>query len=100
MGTPLNQSEPGTTPLLCTIYRSNREKELYIFVERKEGMARVPEELLARLGTITEVMTIRLTPERKLARVKAADVLAAISACGYFLQLPPDFQPSRFTLGE
>lgn len=96
----MNIPEQETVPLLCTIYRSNREKELYLFVARQDGLARVPEDLLARLGTTSEVMTIKLTPERKLARVKALDVLAAISANGYFLQLPPDFQPSRFTLGE
>jgi uncharacterized protein YcgL (UPF0745 family) len=96
----MNTPETGSAPLLCTIYRSNREKELYLFVARTEGLARVPQDLLARLGTTSEVMTIKLTPQRKLARVKAVDVLAAISANGYFLQLPPDFQPSRFTLGE
>lgn len=96
----MNIPEQGAVPLLCTIYRSNREKELYLFVARKEGLSRVPEDLLARLGTTSEVMTIKLTPERKLARVNAADVLTAISTKGYFLQLPPDFQPSRFTLGE
>jgi len=86
--------------LLCTVYRSTREKELYVFVERKEGLQRLPEELLRRLGSTTEVMTLKLTPERKLARARASDVLAAIAAQGYYLQLPPDFQPSRFTLGE
>jgi hypothetical protein len=88
------------TALLCTIYRSAREQELYVYVERKEGLTRLPPELLARLGTTSEVMTIRLTPERKLARARAAEVLAAIAAKGYYLQLPPDFQPVQFTLGE
>jgi uncharacterized protein len=86
--------------LLCTVYRSSREKELYVFVERKEGLQRLPEDLLRRLGSTTEVMTLKLSPERKLARARASDVLAAIAAQGYYLQLPPDFQPSRFTLGE
>ena len=90
----------GPSVMLCTIYRSNRENELYVYVDRKDGLSRVPEELLARLGKTAEVMTIKLTPERKLARVKAADVLAGIAAKGYYLQLPPDFQPVQFTMGE
>jgi len=42
---------------------------------------------------------LKLTPERKLARVKAVDVLAAIADKGFYLQLPPDFNPARFTMG-
>jgi uncharacterized protein len=87
-------------PLLCTIYRSNREREMYLYVNRAEGTSRVPEELLARLGTISEVMTIKLTPDRKLARARAPDVLAAIAANGFYIQLPPELQPAVFTMGE
>lgn len=96
----MNIPESDAPALLCTVYRSTREKELYVFVERKDGLQRLPEELLRRLGGTTEVMTFKLSPTRKLARARAADVLAAISAQGYYLQLPPDFQPSRFTMGE
>jgi uncharacterized protein len=87
-------------PLICTIYRGSREREMYIYVKREEGLSRLPEELVIRLGTISEVMTIKLTPDRKLARAKAADVLAAISARGFYIQLPPQMHPSVFTMGE
>lgn len=86
--------------LLCTVYRSSREAELYIYVKRDEGLSRVPEELLRKLGTTSEVLTLKLTPDRKLARAKAPDVMAAIAEKGFYLQLPPDFNPSRFTQGE
>lgn len=85
---------------VCTVYRCAKEAELYLFVDRAEGFARVPEELLQRLGQTSEVLTLRLTPERKLARARAAEVLAAIAERGYYLQLPPDFHPARFTQGE
>ena len=87
-------------PLLCTIYRSNREREMYIYVKREDGLARLPGELLERLGPTSEVMTIRLTPERKLARARAPDVLAAIAGKGFYIQLPPEIQPAVFTMGE
>jgi uncharacterized protein YcgL (UPF0745 family) len=90
----------GSTPLLCTIYRSNREREMYLYVNRTEGLSRVPEELLARLGIISEVMTIKLTPDRKLARAKASEVLIAVAAQGFYIQLPPEMQPAFFTMGE
>jgi uncharacterized protein YcgL (UPF0745 family) len=73
---------------------------MYLFVEQEIGLAKVPEALLARLGVTSQVMTFTLTPDRKLALSKAQDVLAAITSVGYFLQLPPDKQPVRFTLGE
>jgi uncharacterized protein YcgL (UPF0745 family) len=59
----------------------------------------VPEDLQGKLGTLSEVLTLVLTPERKLARAKAADVMTAIVNKGYYLQLPPDFNPARFTMG-
>lgn len=89
-----------TRPLLCTIYRCSREPEMYVYVDRMEGLARVPEELQRRAGTLSEVMTIKLVPERKLARAKAPEVLEAIARQGFYLQLPPNLQPVQFTEGE
>ncbi len=85
-------------PMICTVYRC-REAELYIYVRREDALTRLPEDLLAKLGNMSEVLTMKLTPERKLARVKAADVLAAIASKGFYMQLPPDFNPARFTMG-
>lgn len=86
--------------ILCTVYRSSREAELYVYVKREEGLSRVPQDLLSKLGTTSEVLTMKLTADRKLARVKAADVLNAIAVKGFYLQLPPNFNPARFTQGE
>jgi uncharacterized protein YcgL (UPF0745 family) len=89
-----------TQELLCTVYGSNREPEMYLYVERREGLARVPEELLNRFGTPREVLTLKLHPARKLARARARDVLEAIHARGYYLQLPPDKMPTQFSDGD
>jgi hypothetical protein len=86
--------------LLCTIYRSSREQELYVYVDRRDGLARLPPELLAQLGRTSEVLTLELTPARKLARANAAEVLARIAEQGYYLQLPPGKQPPRVIPGE
>ena len=85
--------------ILCTVYRSSRERDLYLFVERSFGLDKVPQSLLDMLGITSEVMTLKLGPERKLARVKATDVLKAIAEQGYYLQLPPDKPASVFTQG-
>jgi uncharacterized protein len=85
--------------MLCTIYKGSREPELYLYVDRIDGLARVPEELLARFGALAEVMTIKLTPQRKLARASAPQVLAAIAEKGYYLQLPPNIHAPHVTFG-
>ncbi len=95
----MTNSIPSTAPVLCTVYRSNREAGLYVYVRRAEGLERVPIDLLTQLGPTSEVLTLQLTADRKLARVRATDVLAALADKGYYLQIPPDFNPARFSLG-
>jgi uncharacterized protein len=89
-----------TQGILCTVYRCSREKEMYVYVNRQDGLEKLPESLRESAGELSEVLTLKLYPERKLARVKAADVLNAIAERGYFLQLPPNWQPAQFTMGE
>jgi len=89
-----------TQAILCTVYRCSREKEMYVYVNRQDGLAHLPESLLSSAGKLSEVLTLKLHPERKLARVRAADVLKAIAERGYFLQMPPNWQPAQFTMGE
>jgi len=76
--------------VLCTVYKGSRERELYVYVARERGLDAVPADLVARMGKITEVMTLMLTPAKKLARVDAARVLHEIRERGYYLQLPPE----------
>ena len=71
------------------VYRSSKVADLYLFVDRQEGLARVPAELLARSGKPVEALQMDLTAERKLSRSDAPTVLEAIAARGFYLQLPP-----------
>ena len=76
-----------------TVYRSKRIVDMYLYVayvEEGDDLEAVPEALLRRFGTPVEALRLALTADRKLARVAAADVLAALEAQGYYLQLPPD----------
>ncbi len=85
---------------LCTIYKGSREDELYLYVEKGSDLSQVPDALLQRFGELREVMTLALSAERKLARVKAQQVLNDIHSKGYFLQLPPNIHAPVFTYGE
>ncbi|MEE4277258.1 MAG: YcgL domain-containing protein [Halieaceae bacterium] len=74
---------------LCEVFRSPRREGLYLYVKRSEGLRCVPGDLLDRFGKPESALVFRLHRGRSLARVSAADVLDALEARGYFLQLPP-----------
>ncbi|HET8705735.1 MAG TPA: YcgL domain-containing protein [Pseudomonadales bacterium] len=75
--------------VICSIYRSPKRDEMYLYVAKQDQLSRVPEELLTLFGTPTHVMDMPLTEKRQLARVETAKVLAALEENGYFLQMPP-----------
>jgi uncharacterized protein len=75
--------------VIVSIYRSPKKEGMYLYVDKREGLERVPEPLLKQFGEAELAMTLLLTPERKLARVEAPKVLEAIGEQGFFLQMPP-----------
>ncbi|MCE8020128.1 YcgL domain-containing protein [Halomonas sp. MCCC 1A11036] len=75
--------------MLCEIFRSSRKEEMYLYVDKRQGLVEVPAVLLERFGKPVSVMTLILSPEKTLARAKASDVLTAIREKGFYLQLPP-----------
>ncbi|MFT5692822.1 MAG: hypothetical protein ACI92E_002158 [Oceanicoccus sp.] len=77
---------------ICTIYRSPKKDGMYLYVEKVEDLKRVPEKLLKKFGKPAFAMTLVITPDKKLARVDARTVLAALSDLGYFLQIPPQYE--------
>jgi uncharacterized protein YcgL (UPF0745 family) len=76
--------------LLCKVYRSNRKEGMYLFVESKEDLARVPPELLQVFGKPEFSMQFLLGSQRKLARADAQRVAADIAEKGFYLQMPPE----------
>lgn len=75
--------------MLCEVFRSARRDEMYLYVDKQRGLVDVPEPLLERFGAPLPALTLILTPDRPLARVSAADVMAAIAKQGFYLQMPP-----------
>ena len=74
---------------LIQVYKSTHKDEMYLYVDKKEDLSRVPEPLLKQFGTPKKVMLIPLTPEKKLARAQAQDVLDQVKEQGFYLQMPP-----------
>lgn len=83
---------------IVEIYRSRKHAEMYLYVEKKEGLSRVPEALMERFGQAEASMTLLLTPEKKLARASAEKVLAQIETEGFYLQLPPAKDPEMMEI--
>ena len=74
---------------ICSIYRSPKKNEMYLYVLKSDALARVPEGLLAGFGKPVHAFDLVLTPERALAREDITKVLANLGTQGYHLQMPP-----------
>ena len=79
--------------LHCYIYKSLRKPETYLFVLKEDDFSKVPQALLQALGKVEKVIDIDLTPERKLARGNAQQILQDLKQSGFHLQLPPNKKP-------
>lgn len=75
--------------LFCSIYKSPRRAEMYLYVERTRGLKDLPEALLAQFGRPVHVTDLILEPGRKLARANVETVLEKIREQGFYLQMPP-----------
>lgn len=81
------------TRILCSIYKSSKKDEMYLYVPKTSGLGQVPEALMAIFGTPRHVSDMLLTPERKLARADITQVLDKLAEQGYYLQMPPPPEP-------
>ena len=77
------------TKLLCDVYKSHKKDEAYLYVSRKDGLDKVPEELFELFGKPELAMTLILTADKKLARTDGEKVLQSIDENGFYLQMPP-----------
>lgn len=74
----------------CTVFRCSRQSEMYLYVRADLQPDQLPEALRKLTGQLHRVMDLELGPERKLARVETARVVASLQGSGYFLQMPPN----------
>lgn len=74
---------------ICSIYRSPRKNEMYLYVLKADALARVPQTLLEVFGAPVHAMDLLLTPGRRLAREDIDKVLENLDTQGFHLQMPP-----------
>jgi len=68
--------------VICSIYKSPRKDGMYLYVEKRDALKRVPEGLIAAFGPPQLAFEMVLTPERQLAREDITKVLANLQAQG------------------
>lgn len=80
----------------CWIYRSSRKEEMYLYLLKKDGFDELPKALMELFGQPALVMGLELTPQRKLAREDAQQVINSLKSEGFFLQMPPKLEPELY----
>ena len=78
----------------CFIYKSNKKDELYLYLDKQDDFSSLPEAILKSIGQPEYVMQLEITPERKLARESATNVIKGIKENGFFIQMPPTVLPA------
>ena len=72
----------------CAVYKSQRKDETYVFISATTPFSGLPEELLKILGEAEMIMTLTLTPDKKMARGTAKEIIKSIKEKGFYLQMP------------
>jgi len=78
----------------CIIFRCSKKDEMYLYApfteKEEEFLLALPDELKQLTGRLEKVMDLELSSDRKLARVKAKDVMASLEEKGFYIQMPPN----------
>jgi uncharacterized protein YcgL (UPF0745 family) len=73
----------------CVVYKSLKQLDYYLYVNKDEELQRVPDGLKQLLGRLQKVLELELGSGRILAQADAGEVLRQIEERGYYLQMPP-----------
>lgn len=71
------------------VYRSAKKADTYLYLPVEDDLTSLPDELSALFGRAIFAMELTITPDLKMSRLNAKEVLAGLYEKGYVLQLPP-----------
>ncbi|WP_297481400.1 YcgL domain-containing protein [uncultured Photobacterium sp.] len=74
--------------MLCSIYKSLKKDNTYLYINKKDDFADVPAQLMSTFGKPHFVMVIKLEG-RTLALADVEKVKDALRTVGFYLQVPP-----------
>lgn len=88
----MSTDELTITEMECVVFKSLKKDETYVFIQTTTSLSDLPDELIKILGQTEMVMTLDLTPEKKMARGTAVEVMLSIEKQGFYLQMPENPQ--------
>lgn len=74
----------------CKVFRSGRKAETYLYLAQGLSFDDLPLELRRTFGEPVFVMQLKLSADRRLARVDVRQVLEQLMSNGFFLQMPSE----------
>mgnify|MGYP000592353297 CR=1 FL=1 len=75
--------------MLCSVYKSSRKADTYLFINKRDDFSQVPDALLEMFGTPNLVTVVNLATKTKLGMADIDKVKASLNNEGFYLQLPP-----------
>ena len=75
--------------MLCSVYKSSKKAQTYLFVNKRDDFSDVPEALMKMFGTPVMVTVLNLATKTKLGFADLDKVKENLSSQGYYLQLTP-----------
>lgn len=91
----MSTSKTKSTEMECVVYKSLKKDETYIFIPTTTPLSDLPDELMKVMGQTEMVMTLNLTPEKKMARGTGAEVMDSINKQGFHIQMPENPQLNK-----
>jgi len=76
----------------CYVYKGEKKEDYYLYLNQEFDHTNLPDNfpaaILELMGELSFVVDFELESDRKLAQADAKQVLADISAHGFYLQMP------------
>jgi len=82
--------------LFCSIYKSRKRADMYLYVPRGKDFKDLPAALTEHFGPGVHVSDLILSPQRPLARADVNKVMAGVRQQGFYLQMPPPPDPDLY----
>ena len=75
--------------MLCSVYKSSKKAQTYLFVNKRDDFSAVPEALMKMFGKPVMVTVLNLATKVKLGFSDLDKVKENLLEQGYYLQLTP-----------
>lgn len=73
--------------MFCVIYRSSKQDQTYLFIEKKDDFSRVPVDLIAYFGKPVFSMILLLDGNKKLVLADVKKIKKILKDQGFYLQI-------------